>query len=102
VLPIFEEILSSFEVARKRHPTAAKQRSQLSQSISPISSPPSSLPPLPATRSQRTTRSSQIHLQGPSAASQIEDSVLDDAVLEKEQPTNLAGEDNDPSAYTNS
>jgi hypothetical protein len=100
VLPIFEEILSSFEVARKRHPTAAKQRSQLSQSTPPNTSPPSSPPPPLATRSQRTTRSSQIHPQGPSAASQIEDTVPDDAVLEKEQSTNPTGEDNDPSAYT--
>ena len=61
VLPIFEEILSSFEVARKRHPTAVKQRSQLSQPTPPNTSPPSSpLPPL-ATRPQRTTRSSQIY-----------------------------------------
>lgn len=100
VLPIFEEILSSFEIARKRHPTAVKQRSQLSQSTPPNTSPPSSPPSLPATRPQRTTRSSQIHPQRPSAASQIEHTAPDDAVLEKEQPTNPVGEDIDLSTYT--
>jgi hypothetical protein len=100
VLPIYDEIMSSFEIARKRHPTAEKQRSQQGPSTSSEASPPSSpcITPPPATH--RMTRSSQaIPIPG-SSASRDSHTGQDDDPVAIEQSNNLAAEGVDISAYT--
>lgn len=97
VLPIYEEILSSFEEARERHPTVAKQRSRLSQATTTRSTPPSSPRTTPSPGARRMTQSSQIYSQGPSAASGNKDTTPNDDVIAEEQSVAAIGSDNDPS-----
>lgn len=100
VLPIYEEILSSFEIARKCHPTAEKQRSQQDPLTTSNASPPTSPYASPSPVSRRTTRSSQMHTQTRASAPRNDPTTLTDDVVAEERSINPMGEGDDPSAYT--
>jgi hypothetical protein len=97
VLPIYEEIMSAFEEARKRHPTAESQRSRApTQDNSPLSSPRST--PSPDTR--RITRSSQAIPITTISACRNNPSSHDNDPVAEEQSNVPQAEGVDISAYT--
>jgi hypothetical protein len=97
VLPIYEEIMSAFEEARKRHPTAESQQSRApTQDNSPLSSPRST--PSPDTR--RITRSSQAIPMTTISACRNNPSSHDNDPVAEEQSNAPQAEGVGISAYT--